>query len=747
MELLAPAGSKEALVAAVQSGADAVYLGGKMYGARANAANFDMDQLAWALGYCRKYGVKVYVTVNTLIFEDEFEDLFAYVDKLVDLHVDALILQDVGLAVSLHKRYPDLPLHASTQMHIHNAAQVEWAKSIGFSRVVVARETPLDVVSEMVKTGMEIETFAHGALCVSYSGQCLMSSIIGGRSGNRGECAQPCRLPYTLVEERNGEMTDIQTEGDFLLSPKDLCTLKDIAKLKDAGVTGLKIEGRMKRPEYVAQVVSSYRRQLDHAMHKETLDTEVNAMAQIFSRGFTTGYLFGAAPMELLNMKTNSHVGLEIGEVTGCDSKFIHLKLKDYLTQGDGIRIVKGDLEEGFTVNFIYQNGLLVKMAKGIVELNRHMNIPPGAKVYKTTDVRQMEALNQRIDQSNRKVMVKMTLTFQVGEKAKLITEAHGLSVEMYSDELVQVAQKAPMDNDNLVRILDKVQDTIFEIEELIVYAEGNGFMPVSQLNLLRRKCLERLEHGLSNQYTPYIKRIETFSDSMASDAPRIIVTVRTLRQKQIAQKYNVRIFSENITLRDDTTGYIPPRANHDHHAFLNESMLLPYFTSDNAGESELFGDFGLNVANARSAKYFLDHGMMSVLASVELSTTQILQLAQGMKDHFGSCAGLEAMVYGKRELMVIRSCPLSAIYKTTPMQCSLCHQRRFYLKDRKGVHYRMEGDATCAMRIFEAQAMDRVDEMDRLMRQGIKHFRIVLDQESADQTDGILGKVMSKFR
>ncbi len=746
MELLAPAGSKEALIAAVQSGADAVYLGGKMYGARANAANFDMEEIAWVMKYCRKYGVKVYITVNTLIFEDEFDALFTYVDQLVALHVDALILQDVGLTVALKQRYSDLPLHASTQMHIHNVAQVEWAKTLGFSRVVAARETPLEIIRKMTKTGMEIETFVHGALCVSYSGQCLMSSVIGGRSGNRGECAQPCRLPYTLSETKDGKTINLLTDGEFLLSPKDLCTLKEIAKLKDAGVTSLKVEGRMKRLEYVAQVISSYRKQLDKTMNPAQLGDEEKAMAQLFSRGFTSGYLFNALPSDVLNMKTNSHVGLEIGEVTGCDGKYIRLKLKETLHQGDGIRLVKGSFEEGFTVNFLYKEGKLVSSATGAAQLNQHMSIPVGAKVFQTTNVQQIEALNQQIRRYERKVSVKMTLMFKVGQKAKLNALVSGLNVEGLSAEVVQAAQNAPMRISNLSKVLSKVQDTMFAIDTLSFDLEGDGFMPVGQLNALRRTVLEDLEFQLSNQFNPYLKGKEEDTKLNSKDDERIIVTVRTAQQKAIAQKYKMRIFSENSALLDDETGYIPPRANHDAVAFTQSKILLPYFVQGRAENQTYYGDFGLNITNSRSAMYFLHQGLKSVLISVELSIAKTIELADGMTKKTGSCTGLEAMVWGKRELMVMRTCPIAVQFKTTPLQCSLCHQRSFALRDRKGMFYRMEGDIGCAMRIYESSAMDRIDEMPHMQEHGLNKFRIVLDYETADETQRILQRVLSNI-
>ena len=741
MELLAPAGSKEALIAAVKSHADAVYLGGKMYGARASAANFDDEELKWAAEYCRRFGVKLYVTVNTMIYDDEFDDLFRYVDRLVEMHVDALIVQDVGVIVALAQRYPDLPLHASTQMHIHNVDQVLWAKSLGLTRVVIARETPLEVIRKMVETGVEIETFIHGALCVSYSGQCLMSSVIGNRSANRGECAQPCRLPYTLVEEKQGKFETIETDGNFLISPKDLNTLHRIQELKDSGVISLKVEGRMKRPEYVAQVISAYRKQIDTGLTPQQLQQENEAMGQMFSRGFSDGFGFNRLPKEVLNPKTSSHVGTEIGTVIKTDAEYIHLQLKQTLRQGDGIRIVAKGFEEGFMVNFLYQNTKLVSSANGIAQLKKHMDIPRGAKIYKTTDITMMNAIRKQIDELHRTVNVKMHLSFKSGQPATLRCEANGVIVEHNSEEIVQLAQNAAMDEAALTKVLSKTKDTVFAIDTIEFDIDRRGFMPVSQLNQLRRETLQKLDDALSKNFIPYQTGTETYETNTNTVQNRWIVTVKTYEQKQVALSMGVRVFSENPDLTDEQTGLVLPRAKH--HPTLHLIPTIASHIQANSHGVERIGDFGLNIANARAANYYISHGMSSVLTSVELSLKQTVDIAIKMQELYGSSAGLEVMVYGKRELMVMRACPISALYGTTPMQCSLCHTRNFHLVDRKGVRYRMEGDATCAMRVYESQSIDKTDEIAILKENGITNFRISLDQETAWQTEKLLTRIL----
>ncbi|MBQ3302980.1 MAG: U32 family peptidase, partial [Clostridia bacterium] len=305
VELLAPAGDENALVAAVQNGADAVYLGTGAFNARRNAANFDGDALDRAVAYCHARGVKVHVTLNTLVTPGELSALDGAIDAIARSGADAVIVQDFGAARAVKQRAPGLQLHASTQMAVHNRQGVAFLAQHGFDRAVLARELTFGEMAECAKQGIEIETFVHGALCVACSGQCLMSSLVGGRSGNRGLCAQPCRLPWRL----DGH------EG-YLLSTRDLCGLADLARLRDAGVASLKIEGRMKRSEYVAVTVAAYRRALDALFEGRTVDLEAERaeLLQMFNRGgFTRGYGPGVAEADLMYPERPNHIGVAVG--------------------------------------------------------------------------------------------------------------------------------------------------------------------------------------------------------------------------------------------------------------------------------------------------------------------------------------------------------------------------------------------------------------------------------------------------
>ena len=327
-ELLAPAGSMESLKAAIAAGCDAVYLSGKMYGARAFANNFDNDELESAIKLCHLYGIKVYITVNTLIYEDEVESFLEYIEFIHKINVDAVIMQDLGMIDLVRKMFPNLEIHASTQAHVHNLEGTKFMEQLGLARVVLARETPIELIEEIKKnTNIELEIFVHRALCLSYSGQCLMSSLIGGRSGNRGSCAQCCRQPYDLIKNNKKINKD-----KYLLSTKDLNTLYNIDKLIDIGIDSLKIEGRMKRPEYVYLIVSLYRKAIDSYIKKGRIDIkdeDIKEIKKIFNRQFTKGFIFHEDNNNFTNSYRPNHMGIDIGKVITYKNNKVTIKLSD----------------------------------------------------------------------------------------------------------------------------------------------------------------------------------------------------------------------------------------------------------------------------------------------------------------------------------------------------------------------------------------------------------------------------------
>ena len=349
IELLAPAGNFDALKAAVNAGADAIYLAGENFGARAYAQNFSRENLIDAVKFAHLRGVKIHVTANTILSDDELENFADFIKFLKKIHVDAILVQDLGAAKIIQEIAPEIPLHASTQMTIHNLDGVKFLEKIGFSRVVLSRELSLKEIENISKnSSIETEIFIHGAICVCYSGQCLMSSLIGGRSGNRGKCAQPCRLPYKLVDAEGKNFLD-NSIGDFILSPKDFNTLDILPQILQTGVTSLKIEGRMKRPEYVATVVKIYRDAIDG---KISPNSQKN-LAQIFNRDFTTAYLEKNPGKNFISDKRPNNRGVLIGRVTQIFENNITIKTSEKIFIGDQIEIW---VKVGGRVNFTVEN-------------------------------------------------------------------------------------------------------------------------------------------------------------------------------------------------------------------------------------------------------------------------------------------------------------------------------------------------------------------------------------------------------
>ncbi|MDD3107004.1 MAG: U32 family peptidase, partial [Bacilli bacterium] len=490
-ELLAPVGSKDAFYAAIYNGANAVYLGGKAFGARAYADNFTNEEIAEMIAFAHLLDVKVYVTVNIVVYDDEFSQLTEFLDFLYLHDCDAVIIQDIGVATFISHRYPNFALHASTQMNIHSIEQVKALKLLGFSRVVLAREVSLkEIVLIKEAVDIELEVFVHGALCVSCSGNCYMSSIIGKRSGNRGRCAQPCRLEY-----------EFNKKTKYFISPKDLNTLEYVDELLDAQIDSLKIEGRMKRPEYVAQVVSSYQKAiLGYYDKKEwNVKAEQDALKTIFNRGFTKGWLFDEKNEEFINEQFSNHGGIEIGEVISSTQDWIDISLTHPLHYQDAIRIV-GDYEDGIVVNQMYQNHQMIKSANAgdVVTLKPHISGLMGAKVLLTTDQRQIEVLRQSYQTLKPMIAIQASLLVE-DQYLVLRLVCRDKVVEVKSEKKVEIANNDQMTK-RIIEQLHKTANTLFYFSNIEVLFSQGVFLPIKDINALRRNGLEKLSLVLAKK-------------------------------------------------------------------------------------------------------------------------------------------------------------------------------------------------------------------------------------------------------
>lgn len=577
-ELLAPVGSWDALIAAVQNGADAVYLGGKMFSARQNADNFDRDELLQAVDYAHIRGVRVLVTVNTLVADQELSQLSDYLRYLYEIGVDAAIIQDLGVARLARRILPGLTLHASTQMTVHNAAGVRQMQDLGMQRIVLSRELSLkDIIAIKQATGAELEVFVHGALCICYSGQCLMSSLIGGRSGNRGRCAQPCRLNYALVDEKGEPLAAPDKIGSHLLSPRDLNLIRHLPDIIAAGVDSLKIEGRMKRPEYVATVVRIYRRVLDRALagQQDSLSGQPGAAAeesaivtaeeekqltQIFNRDFTTAYFYSRPGRDMMSYKRPNNRGLKLGRVGPFvrEKGMIEIQLEDVLRLGDGIEIwVTEGGRKGIEVGKIILNGQPVEEAGpgSRVLVSMEGRVKTGDRVFKTHDVALIREARQTYTstQETKKIPLYFRVTAEIGGHLQITVrdEAHR-EVSAAGTFVLEKAEKKPLTEDTLLSQLNRLGNTPFAVDVLEAHIEPGVMVPLSEINEVRRRVITRMEEQrviekrpqplVEAEFSKSVKIVLQESDTpeQQSAAGRLLLTaaVGSLEAlKQAAQK------------------------------------------------------------------------------------------------------------------------------------------------------------------------------------------------------------------
>ena len=503
IELLSPAGDFECLVSAVQNGANAVYFGLDKFNARVNGRNFEDEELVKAIKYAKLRNVKTHLTLNILIKNKEFEEALKLVEFAYNSGIDAVIVQDLGLAKKIMELFPKLEVHSSTQMTIYNLDGVKEIEKLGYSRCVLARELSIEEIKNICKnTNIEIEVFIHGALCICYSGQCLMSSLIGGRSGNRGKCAGTCRLPYSLLKDGQ------EKEKGYLLSSKDVCTLDILPELIEAGVKSFKIEGRMKSKEYVGIVTSIYRKYIDLAESNQEYvvdEKDREMLMQIFNRGgFSTGYLKGKLGKNMMYTKRPNHIGTLLGEVISYNPNKGHVKIKlcKELDLGDSIAI--GD--SSCKISELMQKNNNIKMAKtnDIVTIGRIKGkIKPKDKVYKTVSIKLNQEMDQKIGKENIKRKVNCNIELKQDEVIKLELQDidTNISVKLEGDSVVKKADNAGITSKRIEEQLSKTGNTIFKIENINIKMDESIIVPISSLNEIRRRGLEELEHKLLESF------------------------------------------------------------------------------------------------------------------------------------------------------------------------------------------------------------------------------------------------------
>ena len=558
IELLAPVGSFEALKAAVQNGANAVYLGGKDFSARASANNFDREELKEAVRYAHIRDVQVFVTANTLIKQEEIEKFVEYAKFLYDIDVDAIILQDIGIAKLIKRLLPDFELHASTQMVAHSIEDVKYLENAGFDRVVLARELNVEEIKYICdNTNVDIEVFVHGALCVCYSGQCLMSSMIGNRSGNRGRCAQPCRQKYELIDIHTGEI--INSNGDYLLSPRDLNTIEEIDKVIDAGVHSLKIEGRMKRPEYVATVISSYRKTVDNYLKKNKInvsDETISDLYTIFNRKFTKGLILGEVGKDVMNSEIPNNQGLYIGKVLDFNkrAKRLKIRLENTLKKGDGINLGGG------TIGRIIKDGEITTIAHrgDIIELDFVGEARRHQVVFKTSDSELMDRVQSTFQQDKELVKspINAELVIRLNEKPVLtLIDLKGNKASIEGDKVVEKAMKVALSKEKVESQIQKLGNTPYELSSITTILDEGVSLPISILNQMRRDCIELLnEERIKIKNRNYKSEKIAYKPTIAykTIGKKIRAKVKNLEQLKAALECDIdSVYYEDIITLD----------------------------------------------------------------------------------------------------------------------------------------------------------------------------------------------------
>lgn len=654
-ELLAPAGNMESLKAAIEAGADAIYLGGHMFGARSFAGNFSNEEIKEAVIYAHLYGVKIYVTVNTLIYEDEVETFMSYVDFLYQSDVDAVIIQDLGMLDLIRQTFPLLEVHASTQMHLHNLEGVKLVEELGVKRAVLARETDIDLVKEIKKsTNIEIEIFVHGALCISYSGQCLMSSLIGGRSGNRGSCAGSCRQKYDLIA--NGKKVN---KDSYLLSTKDLNTLDYLGDLIDIGVESFKIEGRMKRPEYVYTVVKLYRKAIDQYCQSKKIEikeAEILELKKIFNREFTKGFLFHEEEKNFMNPKRPNHIGIPIGKVIECKKGFVTINLYSRLQNGDGIRIL-GEEDSGTIVTkIITQKRQVKEVEKGIAKIPYKETVKVGSTVLKTTDKKQLDEINFLLSKKARKVSISLELELKCHQKPLLKLFDGKNEVVVIGEKNVEQALTIPISKERIQEQILKFGDSIYQITDMLFKIDDNIFVSIKELNELRRKAILKLDEQRIYHY-PYQKREYQKSVPDFPVEKKKTVFVNELYQYKSVEKENwdtIYVEKEELfnTIKSDSRVVKKiPRVLH--HISLKKERFL-------AGElgtfylyPQTFTDWSFNVTNSYTAAFLFSRGAQLVTLSHELDENRMKLLISAYKNRYHAHPNFELIIYGKEEVVI----------------------------------------------------------------------------------------------
>jgi putative protease len=787
-ELLAPAGDWDCVRAAVENGADAVYFGLDCgFNARERAKNFAIHDLPELIEFVHRRGVKAYVTLNTLAFPSELAEVEGLVRKIAESGVDAVLVQDIGVARLVRAICPELGIHASTQMTLTSSECIQVAEELGIERVVLARELSIDEIRKIrEQTAMPLEVFVHGALCVAYSGQCLTSESLGGRSANRGQCAQACRLAYDLIVD--GEDVDLERVR-YLLSPQDLAAYELTPELIDAGVCSFKIEGRLKTPEYVANITRHYRQAIDKAIAGSPVHfsrREVQEMELSFSRGFSPGWLQGCDHKMLVPGVSSAKRGVLLGTVCGKNGDRVSVELECSVSRGDGI-VFEGDREnndeQGGRIYQVYADGRKMNEAveSGVAELTFDWEamdlrrVYVGQQVWKTDDPQLTKKLRASFSQADavRRVGLDLKVMARAGQPLRIQgTTTNGLRCQVESGEPLEVATRHPVTLEVLQKQLGRLGGTVYELRQLDAKIAGNPMVPLSVLGKLRHELIEQLDAG---QVTPSRRiaaeavlpqlSIAQSRDADIDNEPQLRVLCRSLDQLHSAVEHGVdevyvdfqdiREYGEAVAIahavnsliyiatpriqKPDELGIFRVLMRHGADGILVRNLAgLEFYRQHKV---PIVADFSLNVANELTAQFLIDRGARRVTASYDLNRDQLLDLVAAVPAQW-----LEIVIHQHMPMFHMEHCVFCAVMSpgTNKTNCGRpCDVHEVKLRDRIGKEHLLTADVGCRNTLFNATPQSAAEAVPALLAKGIRDFRIEL--LSDDEVS--IGRVLTLYR
>ena len=718
-ELLAPAGSFEVGLCALYGKCDAIYLALDSFGARAYAKNFTINELKEIINIAHSLNKKVYVTVNTIIKNQELNSVYDFLDKIYSIGVDAVICADIAVFMYVIHNLKGMACHISTQVGVKDLNDALFFEELGVERVVLAREDSIEEIKKIKEnTNIELEVFIHGALCVSYSGGCLFSSLLSLRSGNRGRCSQNCRREYVITENNKPI-----TKPGFYLSMKDLCINENVKQLVDLKIDSLKIEGRMKSTSYVNTVLNHYY----SLIYNYTVD--FNKINQIFHRQFTKGFIFNEDRKNIATIIDSSSQGNKIGTVISKNGNKLFVKTNEILRKGERIRFVYNDNSQYYTVDKIFdKNEKESNKLIGQFYIDCPLDVANNSIIYKMSDIE----MNNIIVNSNI-IPLTVFVTGQKDDYLKLVVNFNDEYINISSNELLIEAKNKPIDSDVIYRQLNKFGDTPFYIETISFDIEDNLFISVAGINELRRKLVEAIYNiNKINRVKPERKGIKLINSYILK--PELIASVKTYEQYQACKKMGIEtIFFENNV----------PYVGTKYQDIKEEEILVSNYGGLKYYKDKIITvDYSFNVMNKDAVTHLINFGANNVTLSYENSLSDIKEIATQFFNEHHKKAPLDLIIYGKQKFMTMKYCPLKKIGL-----CGKCKENKYHLVDKLG-KFLLIPQKDCHVEIYNNQTLNLIDEIP-LLSNYINRFRLEFIDETFEEVVEVINSIKnntSKF-